>query len=118
MLDPTSSDRMSWDGMIFDTYLIFFLIYSNINIHNNNNDNNNNDNCGIAAPFCGIFSCTNSPVWPVGGVMVAGTAFLVFIHHIIVFHCFSLFFDVLYTFFDRSIAKPEKDIKNTPPPVT
>ena len=49
---------------------------------------------GIAAHCCGIFSCTNPPVWPVGGVVVAVTAFLVFIHHIIVFHGFSLFFDV------------------------
>ena len=35
-------------------------------------------------------------MWPVGGVEVAVTAFLVFIHHIIVIHCFSLFF---YCFF-------------------
>ena len=49
---------------------------------------------GVAAHCCGIFSCTNRPVWPVGGVVVAVTAFLVFIHHIIVFHGFSLFFIV------------------------
>ena len=45
----------------------------------------------IAAEF---FSCANPPVWPVGGVVVAVTAFLVFIHHILVFHGFSVFFDV------------------------
>ena len=43
---------------------------------------------GIVAHCCGIFSCTNPPVWPVGGVVVAVTAFLVFIHYIIVFHVF------------------------------
>ena len=48
---------------------------------------------GIAAHCCN-FSCTNPPVWPVGVVVVAVTAFLVFIHHIIVFHGFSLFLDV------------------------
>ena len=46
---------------------------------------------GVAAHCCGIFSCTNPPVCPVGGVVVAVTAFLVFIHHTIVFHGFSLF---------------------------
>ena len=56
------------------TFFNFFLIYINIDI-NNNNDNNNNDNNnnngGIAAHCCGIFSCTNPPVWPVGVVVVA-----------------------------------------------
>ena len=47
-----------------------------------------------AAHCCDFFSCTTPLVWPVGGVVVAVTAFLVFIHHIIVFHGFSLFFDV------------------------
>ena len=32
------------------------------------------DNGGIVAHCCGIFSCTNPPVWPVGGVVVAVTA--------------------------------------------
>ena len=71
------------------------MIYINININNDNDDNNNNNdnnNGGIAAHCCGIFSCTNPPVWPVGGVVVAVTAFLMFIHHIIVIHRFSLFF--------------------------
>ena len=71
--------------------IIVIIIIIDINI---NNDNDNNNNGGIAAHCCGIFSCTNPPVWPVGGVLVAVTAFLVFIHHIIVFHCFLLFFDV------------------------
>ena len=48
---------------------------------------------GIAAHCCGIFSCTNPPVWPVGVVVVvAGTVFLAILHHIIVFQCFLLFF--------------------------
>ena len=68
---------------------------TNNNDDNNNNDNdNNNNNGGIAAHCCEFFSCTNPPVWPVGVVVVAVTAFLVFIHHIIVFHGFSLLFDV------------------------
>ena len=71
----------------------FFLIYINININYDNDDNNNN-NGGIAAHCCGIFSCTNPPVWPVGEVVVAVTAFLAILHHIMVFHCFSMFFDV------------------------
>ena len=67
--------------------------------NNDNNDNDNdNDNGGIAAHCCWIFSCTNPPVWPVGGMVVAVTAFLVFIHHVIVFHGFSLFFDVFNWF--------------------
>ena len=69
---------------------LFCLIYINININNNNNNDNNN-NGGIAAHCCGIFSCINPLVWPVGGGG-AVTAFLVFLHHIIVFHGFSLFF--------------------------
>ena len=56
---------------------------------NNNNDNNG----GIAAHCCGIFSCTNPPVWPVGVVVVAGTVFLAILYHIMVFQCFLLFFD-------------------------
>ena len=53
---------------LFFIYFIF-LIYINIDINNNDNDNNN-DNGGIAAHCCGIFSCTNPPVWLVGGVVV------------------------------------------------
>ena len=59
--------------------------------------------CGVAAHCCGIFSCTKPPAWPVGGVVVAVTTFLVFIHHIIVIHRFSLFlllFDVFLWFWD------------------
>ena len=78
---------------VFEYYFYFFWININININNNNDDDNNN-NGGIAAHCCGIFSCTTHLVWPVGGVVVKVTAFLVFIHHIIVFHGFSLFFDV------------------------
>ena len=47
---------------------------------------------GIAAHCAGIFGCTQRPVWPVGGVVVAGTAFLVSIHHIIVIHRYALYF--------------------------
>ena len=43
----------------------------------------------IAAHRCRIFSYTNPLVWPVGGVVVVVTAFLVFIHH-----SFSWFFIV------------------------
>ena len=50
--------------------LLFFLNYINININNDNDDNDNN-NGGIAAHCCGIFGCTNLPVWPVGVVVVA-----------------------------------------------
>ena len=87
-------------SLCFFLSFLFFLIYININIIINNNNNNNNDNNdgGIAAHCCGILSCTNPPVWPVGEVVVAVTAFLVFIHHIIVFHGFSLFFDVFNLF--------------------
>ena len=84
-----------WGGIFYICFLFFIFLCININTttsNNNNNNNNNNDNSGIAAHCCGIFSCTNPPVWPVGGVVVAATAFLVFIHHIIVFHGFSLFF--------------------------
>ena len=51
----------------------FFLININININIdiNNDDDNNDNNGGIAAHCCGIFSCTNPPVWPVGVVVVA-----------------------------------------------
>ena len=34
------------------------------------------------------------PAWPVGVVLVAGTVCLAILHHIMVFHCFSMFFDV------------------------
>ena len=46
---------------------------------------------GIAAHCCGFFSCTNPPVWLVGGVVVAVTAFLAILHQIMVFQRFSLF---------------------------
>ena len=81
--------------MFFLLFLFFLLININISINININNNNDNDNNGgIAAHCCGIFSCTNPPVWPVGGVELAVTAFLLFIHHIIVFLCFLLFFYV------------------------
>ena len=74
--------------LFFFYYFYFFLILIYINVNINNNNNNDG---GVAAHCCGIFSCTNPPVWPVGGVVVAVTAFLLFLHHIIVFHGFSLF---------------------------
>ena len=51
-------------------YLLFvFLTFINVTI--NNNDDNDDNNGGIAAHCCGIFSCTNPPVWPVGvGVLL------------------------------------------------
>ena len=46
-------------------------------------------------PIAAEFLAAPPPsVWPVGGVVVAVTAVLVFIHIIIVFRGFSLFFDV------------------------
>ena len=46
-------------------------------------------------PFAAEFlAAPTPPGWLVGGVVVAVTAFLVFIHHIIVFHGFEMFFDV------------------------
>ena len=87
------STRSKVDRGSLRAQFLLFLTYININIINSNNADDNN-NGGIAAHCCGIFSCTNPLVWPVGGVLAAVTAFLVFIHHIIVFHGFSLFFDV------------------------